>query len=175
MSNDLKRWYHPTVPAEEQRTIRVRPGWHRCDPNPVKNYGIGGAEMVWILQVGDWAITWELLTDWGMPTEAFNAACPDCDHPRHQDGYPRARPMGGAVQWHAPVPMFDGTELVLDECPITGAPCYRDIGYLIGDDLYARLTTEGDEAVWRQMRVLLDDRMNPGWDENDENEEGQET
>jgi hypothetical protein len=151
----------PDVPADELRVVRFWPAHHRCHPDPTRDYGIASVRMFWALRVGDWAMTWDVHTGWDLPDEAFLAAAPDCEHPRHRTGPPpdpgKRAVMGGAVDWHSPVPRFDGHELAQETCAITGAPCYLDSGFSLGSDLFDLLRTAGDEAVWKRLRELLDE------------------
>lgn len=147
------------VPAGEQRTVRFKPAFHRCHTNPSKDYGISGVTMLWVLRVDDWAITWDVFTDWGLPDEAFKAACPDCTHPSHRNGYPLGGASGGTVEWHAPVPLYEDHDPRSDRCPLIDRDrCYGDVGYTLGSEVFDVLRTEGDEATWRKLRDLLDDR-----------------
>lgn len=152
-------WPIPDVPADEQRTVRFKPAFHRCHPEPSKDYGIGSVTMLWMLRVGDWAITWEVFTDWGLPDEAFKAAVPDCDHPMHRNGYPRYKADGGVVAWHMPVPLFEEHEPSDGRCPlIERDECYGDMDYTLASEVFDVLRTDGDEAAWCKLRELLDDR-----------------
>lgn len=140
----------------ETREVKFRPAFHRCDPSPSKNYGIGSVLMTWILRRDGWAMTWEVMTDWGLPDDEFKAANPTCTHHMHQDGYPRYKPMGGAVDWHAPVPMYEDQEPAQSECCWIDGPCYMDSGFTIGGDLFTLLCTDGGDAVWARLGELLD-------------------
>lgn len=100
-------WPLIDTPDDELRVVRFKPAFHRCNRDPQKNYGIGSVTMLWVLKVGDWAMTWDVHTDWGMPDEAFKAANPDCIHPMHKSSYPRHKASGGAVDWHSPIPRWD--------------------------------------------------------------------
>lgn len=151
-------WPLPVVPDDELRVVRFKPAFHRCHPDPRKNYGIGSVTMLWVLRVGDWAMTWDVHTGWALPAEAFVAAAPDCTHHMHQGSAPSHKVSGGAVDWHSPVPMYDDHEPARDCCPITGAACYTDVGFILGSVLLDLLRTDGDEAVWKRLRELLDER-----------------
>lgn len=139
---------------EERREVRFYPAKHRCSSDRSKDYGINEPRIVWALYVDDEAITWELHTGWGMPDEAFHAACPDCTHRVHRNGWPSSKPTGGSVDWHLATPAYDDQHCV-DNCVVRGGRCYADVGYLIGDELFDLLRVEGDESVWDKMRELL--------------------
>ena len=153
------QWPHADIPGDEQRIVRFRPAFHRCHPDPSQNYGIGSVSMLWVLRVGDWAIAWDVHTGWELPDEAFVAAVPDCNHPMHQGSAPGHKVSGGAVEWHSPVPLWEDHEPRADKCPITGAACYGDVGFLLGSELLDLLRTDGDDAVWKRLRSLLDERQ----------------
>lgn len=138
----------------ERREMSVRPAFHRCDPDPSKDYGIHCAELTFTLHVDDDAISWAVFTGWGLPDDAFQAAVPDCG--RHPHGWPNIEPVGGAVDWHMSTPSFDNHDRI-DHCVVLDGPCYPDVGYLVGSDLFDLLRTDGDEAVWLKMRDLLAD------------------
>ena len=145
--------------TDEVREIRFTPGFHECHTDPSKNYGIGCVRMTWTLKHGGWAMTWDVSTDWGMTDDAFRSACRDCTHPMHVNGYPsRGKPSGGAVDWHSPVPLFDDQEPTSNECKLVDGPCYLDSGFILADMVLATLRDEGDEAVWAELRRLLDER-----------------
>ncbi len=151
-------WPLGAVPADELRVIRFKPAFHRCDPDPAKDYGIGTVTMLWVLRVGDLAVVWEVFTGWDLPTDAFKAAVPGCIHPLHQNGAPGPREAsGGAVQWPTPGPQYEGHEGSREPCSITGSTCYVSSGFLLASELLDLLRIEGDDAVWKRLRDLLDE------------------
>lgn len=152
----MSRKLTPWPDNGENRQVLFTPAYHRCNPDPNVNYGIGSVRMMWVLKHDGWAMTWDVHTDWGMPDEAFKAAAPDCTHIMHRDGYPSCGASGGAVDWHAPVPMYEGQERSQDECVWLGGPCYTDSGFMLGSELFDLLRVEGDEAVWSRLRELMD-------------------
>lgn len=139
---------------DELRAVRFTPAFHRCT-DPKGNYGIGDVHMMWMLRVDDWAMAWDVSTDWGLPDAEFRAAAPTCKHPMHRT-FPSRGGSGGAVDWHSPVPQYEGHEKRSDSCELTGGPCYVDTGFLLGDELFRLLRIEGDDAVWARLRELLD-------------------
>lgn len=147
---------------KETRTITVSPAFHRCHPDKSKDYGVCEPRMLWTLWLGDDAISWELYTGWGMPNEAFAEACPECDSSRHRGGWPYVRnndgssAMAGAVDWHYSHPIWDDRPQPDNEhCRILDGPCWADVGFSLGDELFDLLRTQGDQAVWLKMRDLL--------------------
>lgn len=137
------------------RGVLWRPGFHRCDPNPSRNYGISGITVTFVLVRHRTGVTWDLLTTMDMPPEDFVEACPDCDHPMHQGGPPgMRRPVPGGLSIHRPrrsvglaVP-----SLCTDDCLITGGPCEVGASFVVGDHLYRLLSVEGEDAMWDALR-----------------------
>ena len=139
-----------------EREIQFRPAFHRCHPNPSQNYGVGSVNMLWILRRDGWAMTWDVHTGWDLPADAFDAAAPDC--PRGHGTLGTRPATGGAVDWHSPWPLFDDQELMQSHCAWLDGPCYMDSGFLLGDELFDLLRTDGHEAVWARLGELLDER-----------------
>jgi hypothetical protein len=138
------------------RAVRFAPAFHRCT-DPKGNFGIGGVRMMWMLRVGPDAIGWDVSTGWDLPAEEFVAMSPGCTHPMHQGSAPPPRGgSGGAVDWHTSKPRYEGQQFH-DFCEFTNGQCYMDTGFLLGDDLFDLLRTDGDEAVWTRMRQLLNE------------------
>lgn len=149
--------------SDETHTISFRPAFHRCSNERGKDYGVGEPRIIWTLRIGGDAITWDVSTGWGMPAEAFRAACRDCESPRHRNGWPFVQrrdggtASGGVVDWHYSRPI-NGDENFgwhYDQCAVLDGPCWADAGYLLGDELFDLLRVEGDEAVWVKLRELL--------------------
>lgn len=66
----------------------------------------------------------------------------------------------GAVTWHAPTPFFDfDLTAAANDCTVTGGACWVDVGYMISDETWDRLQSEGDEGVWQFLEECLADRM----------------
>lgn len=141
-----------------QRSITWRPAFHRCHPDPSKNYGIGDLRMTWTLNGGDgYAVSWDVNTGITLPPDEFKAQCPACPHPMHQDGAPSANFGHGVVDLHSPVPRWEGHEQTVEACVVTGQRCYGDVGYSLADEGVRLLPTEGEEAVWEWLEGLLAD------------------
>ena len=144
--------------TNETREIQFRPAFHRCSTDPGKNYGIGSVLMTWVLKRDGWAMTWDAHTGWGLPDAAFKAASPGCTHGMHVRGYPNGGATGGAVDWHAPAPLYEGQERSQDACCWIDGPCWMDSGFILGDTLFDLLRTDGGDAVWVRLGELLDER-----------------
>lgn len=129
-----------------QRCVRFLPAFHKCNDNPKEDYGIGGVKIYFCLREGDKAIDLEVLTNWGLPSNAFHKASPGCQ--KHRSGPARGDASGGMVTWHLPA-----TEGPV--CPALGTPCRFASSFTLGDGLFDLLRTEGDEALWKRMRKML--------------------
>lgn len=138
---------------DEERIIRFRPAWHKCDPDPHKDRGIHGVEMFWILRTGLWAVDWMVYTQWGLPDAEFHLV--RCTHPAHQGSWPSTgEAMGAGITIHSPVPLYED-QSPNPVCPITEASCYTDSSFALGNIWFELLRAKGDEIVWQQMREFL--------------------
>jgi hypothetical protein len=131
-----------------QRSVSFSPAYHNCP-----HQGIGSVQMVWTLRDGLYAVQWILSTGWYQLPDDFRAADPECDHPMHQSGPRRnwERTIGPIV-YHQPT----GEQPTdANRCEVTGVPCKRDLWYYGGDEVYRRLTNDGEEAAWGFLEQQL--------------------
>lgn len=145
------------------RSIRFRPGFHRCHPDSSQDYGISDPVMTWVLRDGDVAVSWHLFTGWGMPDEAFHAANPGCTHAAHQGGWPYRHygadcpAQAGAVDFHSATPRWEGHEAAGggEPCFYIGKPCYPDVTFLGAQEVFDTLRVEGEDATWDDLARRL--------------------
>ncbi len=114
--------------------------------------GIGGLALLFWLRGPLGAVSWELLTGCFLPetqTKWIDRSCLNGN-----------KPSAGAVDWHSPVPLYDGQEPRLD-CLLLGpgVPCYGDSGYLLGDEAYKALAGGAEAALWLFLREKYDDKF----------------
>jgi len=142
------------------RIVRVRPAFHKVHANPRQDYGVGCCEVIFVLRGPLGAISWQVFTGWHLD-ETWEW----WEMRRHTIGdtmfgwpLPVERPKGGVLALHAsaysPEHAYRGPE---EACEWLGGPCWSEIiSYLAGDKLMPRLITDGDEAVWIELRTLYD-------------------
>ncbi len=61
------------------------------------------------------------------------------------------QPCGMDIGYHSPLPMYEGQELMDDDCRILGGKCYYDGSGIEADDVLELLIKEGHQAVWEWM------------------------
>lgn len=132
-----------------ERTVEFLPGYdYRNDP---ENSGRGchGMDVMFILRVGQDAISWRLMTGW-LPTA-------DARHPLQ--GTPsliQYDPNAGPVVIHSASKRQDWwSDGGICEY-ITADKCWGDIGYLVGDKVLSALASDGHEGVWAELRRIYD-------------------
>lgn len=124
-----------------ETAITIQSAFSARDPNPSKDYGIGGVTFRFYVRGPLGAVDWDLSTGWYLPET----------HELHEQlGYDRSAPSGGAVTLHAATPRWDGHEPRSD-CHTGINPCYGDVSYLAGDDVLGRLIKEGHDGVWAAL------------------------
>jgi len=139
-----------------KREIIVKPAFDKRDPNPSKNYGIHGAEMIFILTGDKGAISFTLFTNWYLPhvdSELRNARRnkPECDF--------MFRPQGADISYHSIIQRYEG-QTPVEKCQyLDGKPCYCDGSGLSAEPIGELLITEGSEAVWKELERWYNDKL----------------
>jgi hypothetical protein len=151
----MKLW----TPYKDGAECRVhfRPAKHRCITPEGKNYGISSLYVAFDIRRNGCGISWDFSPDIGMSDAAFKAACPDCTHSMHQNGYPaRGDAFAGGVGFHCSKPMWNGHDPSSRTCEFTGGICYGDVGWQMGDQAFDKLRDEGEEALWDFLLMQMD-------------------
>lgn len=124
------------------RELIFRPAYDKRDPDPAKNYGIHGVEMLWVLKGAAGAVQFLLYTGWNLPhvrEEMKNAEIN------------RLFPMPADLGYHSPMPMYPGQSKISDECEILGGTCYYDGSSLNAHRIFDVLVSKGGDAVWDEL------------------------
>ena len=137
-----------------QRSVEFSPAFDKRDPNPLKNYGIHGVEMRFVLKGERGAVQFLVYTNWHLPHVMQELAAK-----RHgADALLSFAPMGADVGYHSPSPQYEGQSLMSESCDyLDGKPCYYDGSGLAAETLLSRLIAEGDEAVWSTLEARYDE------------------
>lgn len=132
-----------------KRVVQFRPAFDKRDPNPAKNYGIGGVRIFFTLKGPKGGITWEVLTPMFLP-KTHKETC--AKHAQAGETLEILyRGMGGPISYHRLKPTFKGQEKG-GPCTVTGKKfCYSDCGFIAGGDLYDVFLEKGEDAVWEEM------------------------
>jgi hypothetical protein len=152
-----------------QRIVKFYPAYDRRDPNPSKNHGVHGVNLLMLLKGDKGCIQFMLSTNWMLP---HVQAEQDRKHLKNTDKlvlecfyHPRPWDLG----YHSYIPMYEG-QTAINSCEwLDGKPCYYDGSSLEADRIYKVLLAEGDEGVWKALEEEYRYRFEPSVSEaNDE-------
>jgi hypothetical protein len=131
---------------KEWRTKTMRPD----DGTDHTNYGVGGVEIRFVLKGEKGAIQFLIGTDWYPPHVQEEQR----DKMYHIDSrFHSIQPSGWDVGYHSPVPLYEGQDNIMDDCPyLDGKPCYYDGSSLRADEWVKNiLLKEGSDGIWKAM------------------------
>ncbi len=133
-----------------QKEVRFRPAFDKRDPDPKKNYGIHGVDIVFILKGEHGAAQFVLSTGWHLPNvhEELKAKCNPADPYDYFTGGPGATDIG----YHSPKPIYEGQEPIDLDCDVLEGQCFYDGSTLNARPILERLIEEGHEAVWEELK-----------------------
>jgi len=132
-----------------------RPNMKPDDGTPHTDYGIGGVSIRFSLRGPLGGVTFSLLTDWYPPHVQRNGS-------HHED----VRPTGAGVEYHSPVPHFEGQEArrgpgKCDMVP-AGQSCFSDGSTLLADEWVTNiLLPRGSAGVWAEMEKWYHKQFQP--------------
>jgi hypothetical protein len=127
--------------AEEfERRVVFHPAWDKRDPDPKKDCGIHGVEIVFGLIGAKGAITFTLYTNWDLPEV------------RPMRSPPRSAPMPADLGRHSYIKLYS-CDAKRDDCDwlAGGKPCYYEGSTLAAEPVFERLLREGDAGVWAAL------------------------
>lgn len=135
-----------------KRVVRFRPAFDRRHPDPSKNYGIHGVELLMVVVGDKGAAQFLLYTGWDLPHVVKEFAAKPCSRSRYTGECECHRgPMPADLGYHRQTPSYDGQTEMAAKCEWTGGPCYYDGSGLNAERIFDLLVTEGDEAVWTAL------------------------
>lgn len=124
-----------------ETAVTIRSAFSARDPDPSKDFGIGGVVFRFYVRGPRGAVDWDLHTDWYLPTTR---------ELHRQSGHYGSGPHAGAVTLHQAFKSLDFQEPQM-ECHTGVKPCYGDVSYLAGDDVYERMVENGHEGIWSAL------------------------
>ena len=131
--------------TDKERLILFEPGFDKRDPDPKKNYGIGGMKIRFVLKGEKGAMQFLIGTDW-YPYDTqkeYLSRFPNKDN---------VQPGGWDIGYHSLTPMYEGQESMTDVCEfLDGKPCYYDGSGLAADRLIPAFLARGADAVWEEL------------------------
>ena len=128
------------------RTVRWTPAFDRRDPDPKKNYGIHGVEILWALRGPHGAVQFQLYTNWQLPhvhKERGRGLCGE---------FCMNLPMPADLGYHSPVPHYEGQTATTESCEVLdGKPCYCGGSTRNAETPFDVLVSEGEDALWKYL------------------------
>ena len=132
-----------------ERIIEFTPAYNRRDPDPSKDYGIGGVKLRFLLKGNRGAVQFCLLTNWMLPEvqKERDERIPDRELP-----YWLHKPLPTDLGYHSLIARYDDQKVIDPHCPyLDGKPCYYDRSAFGADRIFEVLLREGDKGVWREL------------------------
>jgi hypothetical protein len=132
-----------------RHVVEIEPAFDKRDPDPNKNYGIGAAQVRFVLIGPDGAVQLLVGTNWYLPAQrADSEGWKPLNGRAHWNCYPRAWDLG----YHSRVPRYEGQSQQSDACPyLNGDPCFYDGSSLNGEPVLERMIAEGHSALWEDL------------------------
>jgi len=133
-----------------EKLIFFEPGFDERDPDPRKDYGIGGVKIRFVLKDERGAVQFLIITDW-YPYEVQKEHF-DNGTGRFSGKYNffDPKPMGADVGYHSPTPMYE--EHCRYDCDLLDQGyCYYDGSGLFAQKLVRRFLVEGEDIVWEEL------------------------
>lgn len=145
-----------------QRIIQTRPPFDKRDPNPSKDYGIGGLSIWFIIKGKEGAVTLHLGTklylakqfrEWHLKGESYpfnnDDECMDC----------------WDVSYHSPKRRYKDQTISNNSCEwLNGKPCYCDGSALRGrdDKVVENYLEKGDNWIWEYLEKIYNETFKRG-------------
>jgi hypothetical protein len=133
-----------------ERIVRFRPAYDKWHPDPHKNYGIHGVDLLMVLKGPLGAVHFVLFTNWHLPhvQEELEAR-----------GTAMTRPTPADFGYHSITAQYEDQHC-RGECEwLDGRPCYSDGSGLYAEKVYERLLREGDEGVWSELEAYYREKF----------------
>jgi len=131
-----------------EKIVKFNPAYDKRHPNPKKNYGIHGVELLFILKGKKGAVQFLLFTNWHLPhvqKELDSKSLGKFPYLFH-------KPQPADLGYHSPKPMYKGHTTATDSCKyLDEKPCYYDGSGLAAEKIYNVLLKEGSDGVWREL------------------------
>lgn len=133
-------------PKLEKRVI-FKPAFDKRSPDPRKDYGVHGVEIVFILKGEQGAVQFLVYTHWMLSHVQKELDAKETDHLF-------CHPSPADLGYHSYVPRYEGQASITDNCEtLDGKPCYYDGSGLGAIPIYQVLLKEGDDGVWRELEL----------------------
>ena len=158
---DISRWVYADwlednnrlEEANEQRSlgkyrreIKMTPAWDRM----TEGHGQHGVNLTFYVIGSKGAVQFLIYTNWIL-SENPNDIMPRVSRNN-------LSPMPADIGYHSKVPMWEGQEMMRDDCELTGGPCYYDGSSLQAIRIFDQiLLPKGSEEVWEYLEEYYEE------------------
>ena len=130
-----------------ERIIKISPAFDRRNPDPTKDYGIHGCDLLMVLKGEKGAVQFLLFTNWHLP-HVTNETLKKYNSPGDIGRF--FTPIPADLGYHSPEPRYEGQSQATKSCEwLDGRPCYYDGSGLNAEEVYDILLKEGSKGVWK--------------------------
>ena len=134
------------IVSELKKEIILNSAFDKRDPDPDKNLGIHGMDLVFVLRGPKGAVTFSVFTQMHLPHVAEEL----WRNSRSGEHNP-FKPTGADVSYHGLEPQWEDQEPRPDCTWLDGRDCYCDGSGLQAEALMAKLLKGGSEAIWEEL------------------------
>lgn len=131
-----------------QRIVLTKPPYDKRDPNPTKNYGIGGLSIYFILKGKKGAVQIFLYIRCYLPSTVKEYKLKNISHDLVGEKLVECYDVG----YHSPKARWKGQTFITD-CDILKKKCYYDGSATRGeyDQIAEQWSEKGDEFIWKYL------------------------
>lgn len=127
-----------------ERQVNFHAAFDKRDPNPSKNYGIHGMEILFVLKGPAGAVVWLIYTDWHVPSARKDLT--------GKSGLFDRPFMAADLGYHALVSQYEDQE-ERDCCYTSSGKCYYDGSGLNAELLVENFISQGEDYLWAALEA----------------------
>lgn len=135
------------LPADFKHWTHFSPSWNALHPEPGKNYGIRSAKIHFILLGPKGAIELELTSAWAVESVQRHLA-------KFPFGENFREPAMAWLTIHGREPLYEGHDLVMENCQLLNGKCYCDGSGVSAQALSKGLIARGSNWVWEKLFAI---------------------
>jgi hypothetical protein len=144
-----------------ERITKFIPAFDKRNPDPNKNYGIHGVELVMVLKGELGAVQFVLYTNWNLPhvteeliEKRLQKALPPSTLSIYD--FTLFTPQPADLGYHSLIPKYE-EQVKRDNCPyLDGKPCYYNGSGLNAQRIYDILLYSGSDGVWKELEEFYE-------------------
>jgi len=140
---------------ELKREIVFQPAYDKRDPDPAKNYGVHGVNIIFYLKGKQGVVQFEIYTRWHVPhvQKEIDERPPTSILP-----YLSHSPMAYDLGYYRFKHIYGGQKSMNRKCAVIGSEFHYYDGSTLGAErVFDILRIEGDEGVWRELEKYYKD------------------